>query len=218
MQRSVAQVAQWILLGLAAIIVRPPRHERGVPRSTSCTVRPSSRARSSPPSASGSSSPTRVSGVINFANGAIAMYCAYFYSLLRREGDILVPPLPNPLVLIEGPVNWFRESGDFIDLPDWPTRISVGPNMQVIPAVLLTLLFGSRVRARPALRDLPAAPCRADAGEGGRVDRSAAAAPGDRGASLRQRCGRPCPSSTTPSRSCGSSPRVSGSRASSCSS
>ena len=39
-------------------------------------------------------------------------------------------------------MNWFRESGDFVDLPDWPTRISVGPNMQVIPAVLLTLLFG----------------------------------------------------------------------------
>ena len=81
-------------------------------------------------------------GVINFANGAIAMYCAYFYALLRRDGDILVPPLPNPLVIIEGPINWFRESGDFVDLPDWPTRISVGPNMQVIPAVLLTLLFG----------------------------------------------------------------------------
>ena len=41
-------------------------------------------------------------GVINFANGAIAMYCAYFYALLRRDGDILVPPLPNPLVIIEG--------------------------------------------------------------------------------------------------------------------
>jgi branched-chain amino acid transport system permease protein len=81
------------------------------------------------------------SGVINFANGAIAMYCAYFYALLRRDGDILVPPLPNPFVLIEAPVNWFRESGDFIDLPNWPTRISVGPNMQVIPAVLITMAF-----------------------------------------------------------------------------
>ena len=45
-------------------------------------------------------------------------------------------------MIIEGPINWFRESGDFVDLPNWPTRISVGPNMQVIPAVLLTLLFG----------------------------------------------------------------------------
>jgi len=84
----------------------------------------------------------RGSGVINFANGAIAMYCAYFYASLRRDGDILVPPLPNPLVLIEAPVNWFRDSGEFLDLPDWPTRISIGPNMQVVPAVLLTLLFG----------------------------------------------------------------------------
>jgi branched-chain amino acid transport system permease protein len=137
----VTQVAQWILLGLACVIVvllltneqyrlnflQGPAIVKGALVAAIGI---------------GIVLTYKGSGVINFANGAIAMYCAYFYALLRRDGDILVPPLPNPLVLIEAPVNWFRESGDFLDLPDWPTRVSVGPNMQVIPAVLITLLFG----------------------------------------------------------------------------
>lgn len=71
------------------------------------------------------------------------MYGAYLYALLRKEGDLMIPPLPNPLVLIEAPVNWFRDSGDYLDLPNWPTTISFGPNMQVWPAVLLSLVFGT---------------------------------------------------------------------------
>ena len=39
------------------------------------------------------------SGVVNFANGTIAMYVAYVYAGLRAEGDLFVPPLPNPLAL-----------------------------------------------------------------------------------------------------------------------
>ncbi len=30
----------------------------------------------------------RGSGVVNFANGAIAMYIAYVYAVLRRDGDL----------------------------------------------------------------------------------------------------------------------------------
>jgi branched-chain amino acid transport system permease protein len=35
------------------------------------------------------------SGVVNFASGAIAMYSAYAYDALRRDGDIFLPPLPR---------------------------------------------------------------------------------------------------------------------------
>lgn len=35
------------------------------------------------------------SGVVNFASGAIAMYSAYAYDALRRDGDVFLPPLPR---------------------------------------------------------------------------------------------------------------------------
>ena len=81
MQRSVAQVAQWILLGLAAIIV--------VLLVTNEEYRLN--FLSGPAIVKGALVAAigigivltyKGSGVINFANGAIAMYCAYFYSLL----------------------------------------------------------------------------------------------------------------------------------------
>ncbi len=81
------------------------------------------------------------SGVVNFANGAIAMLAAYVYAGLRSDGDLLLPPLPNPLAPIEGILHQFQDRESWTDLPDLPTRISFGPNMQVVPAVLLTLLF-----------------------------------------------------------------------------
>ena len=80
------------------------------------------------------------SGVVNFANGAIAMYVAYVYTELRAEGDLFVPPLPNPLALIEGVAHWFQ-SGDALDLPDWPSRISLGGAMSFWPALVVSLLF-----------------------------------------------------------------------------
>ena len=39
----------------------------------------------------------RGSGVINLANGSVAMYVGYVYTALRRDGDLFLPPLPNPL-------------------------------------------------------------------------------------------------------------------------
>lgn len=82
----------------------------------------------------------RGSGVVNFANGAVAMYVAYVYAVLRREGDLFLPPIPNPLAPIEGVIHWF-EADNSTDLPDIPTRLSFGPNMQFWPALGLALLF-----------------------------------------------------------------------------
>ena len=89
----------------------------------------------------------RGSGVVNLANGAIAMFAAYVYSTLRSQGDLFLPPLPNPLSIIEGVVHWFQDDRSF-RLPDIPTRISFGPNMQFWPALLLTAaLIGAVVIA-----------------------------------------------------------------------
>jgi branched-chain amino acid transport system permease protein len=83
----------------------------------------------------------RGSGVVNFANGAIAMFIAYVYAVLRRDGDLFLPPLPNPLALVEGIVNQFRDEGDFLHLPRWPTEISFGDPMSFWPALIISLLY-----------------------------------------------------------------------------
>ncbi len=82
----------------------------------------------------------RGSGVVNFANGAIAMYIAYVYTVLRRDGDLFLPPLPNPLSLIEGVVHWFQPHDTF-HLPDIPTKISFGTSMSFWPALAISLVF-----------------------------------------------------------------------------
>jgi|GEM_PF-2557072 len=82
----------------------------------------------------------RGSGVVNLANGAIAMYAAFFYAILRGQGDIFLPPLPNPLVVVEWVVHLFQ-ADDTLDLWDIPVFISVGPNMQFWPALIITILF-----------------------------------------------------------------------------
>ena len=80
------------------------------------------------------------SGVVNFASGTIAMYVAYVYAELRAAGDLFVPPLPNPLALVEGVAHSFQ-SDDAFDLPDWPSRLSLGGPMPFWPALLVSLLF-----------------------------------------------------------------------------
>jgi len=82
----------------------------------------------------------RGSGVVNFANSAIAMYVAYVYAILRNKGDLFLPPLPNPLAPIEGIVHKLDKKSTF-RLPHWPTTISFGPNMQFWPALLIALAF-----------------------------------------------------------------------------
>jgi branched-chain amino acid transport system permease protein len=78
------------------------------------------------------------SGVVNFANGTIAMYVAYVYAVLRAEGDLFVPPLPNPLALVEGVVHWFQ-TDDSLRLPEWPSSVSLGGPMSFWPALVLSL-------------------------------------------------------------------------------
>lgn len=84
----------------------------------------------------------RGSGVINLANGAIAMYIAYTYAGLR-QGELVIPPLPNPLAIVEGLAKWF---GDRIRLPRWPTFIHLSSPMGTVPAVIaaaaISLLLG----------------------------------------------------------------------------
>jgi branched-chain amino acid transport system permease protein len=80
----------------------------------------------------------RGSGVVNFATGAVAMYAAYHYNLLRREGDVFLPPLPNPLALVEGSAH--AVGADGVQLPDWPTTVSLGGPMAFAPALALTLV------------------------------------------------------------------------------
>jgi branched-chain amino acid transport system permease protein len=77
-------------------------------------------------------------GVVNFANGTIAMYVAYVYAVLRSDGDLFLPPLPNPLALVEGVAHGFQ-ADDSLRLPDWPTSVSLGGPMSFWPALLVSL-------------------------------------------------------------------------------
>ena len=82
----------------------------------------------------------RGAGVVNFASGTVAMYAGYVYAGLRTDGDLFVPPLPNPLAPVEGVVHWFQPS-DAFDLPDWPTAVSFGGAMGFWAALAVSLLF-----------------------------------------------------------------------------
>src|SRR5436190_15008039 len=79
----------------------------------------------------------RGSGVVNFASGAVAMYAAYVYNGLRRTGHLFLPPLPNPLGLVEGLAHRFGANG--LSLPHWPTTVSFGGPLAVAPALVVTL-------------------------------------------------------------------------------
>ena len=67
----------------------------------------------------------RGSGVVNFANGVVTIFIAYWFYGLRFEGKLYIPPLPNPLALIEIVVNAFNGSAKNLDLPNWPTVIDL---------------------------------------------------------------------------------------------
>ena len=112
----------------------------------------------------------RGSGVVNFANGAIAMYIAYVYTVLRRDGDLFLPPLPNPLALVEGIVHLFQ-THDTFSLPDIPTQVSFGSGMSFWPALVISLVFCVLLGLLLHFADLPAVAQRAAAREGRRVGR-----------------------------------------------
>ncbi len=78
------------------------------------------------------------SGVVNFASGALAMYIAYVYADLRSSGRIFIPPLPNPLALVEGVAHKAGAHG--LKLPHWPTEVSLGGgHWGFLPALLVAL-------------------------------------------------------------------------------
>jgi branched-chain amino acid transport system permease protein len=79
------------------------------------------------------------SGVINFSHGAVTMIVAYVYSELRRTGELMIVPLPNPLAIVEGIPNRFFGTG--IDLPNWPTFVDLGGPMGFAPALAIALAF-----------------------------------------------------------------------------
>ncbi len=65
----------------------------------------------------------RGSRVVNFSHGAIAMYAAYVFASLEADGRYVVPPLPNPLIVVEGIARLF---GARVEVPSWPTFVHVG--------------------------------------------------------------------------------------------
>jgi branched-chain amino acid transport system permease protein len=78
----------------------------------------------------------RSSGVINFGHGAVAMYAAYMYAGLRSTGQWMVPPLPNPLVVVQGIGRIF---GRRWSVPQWPTFISLGGPMGAAAAMAVSV-------------------------------------------------------------------------------
>lgn len=78
----------------------------------------------------------RASGVINFGHGAIATYVTYVYVAMRQEGEYPIPPLPNPIAMLFGIIDWF---GTDLDAPDIPTVIDVGDGTSIVVAVLVAM-------------------------------------------------------------------------------
>ena len=126
----------------------------------------------------------RGSGVVNFATGATAMYTAYVYTGLRTQGNLFLPPLPNPLALVEGGVHLFGGSSSF-RLPHWPTEISFGAPLTFPAALTVSLVFVRAHGPRAALPRVQAPAHRTAPREGRRVGRCVAPPPGDHRSPLR---------------------------------
>jgi branched-chain amino acid transport system permease protein len=63
------------------------------------------------------------SGVVNFSAGAMAMYGGYIYYGLRTNGKLFLPPIPNPLALVQGIVH--LAGAKSFSLPNIPTQITI---------------------------------------------------------------------------------------------
>ena len=86
----------------------------------------------------------RGAGVVDFSKGAVAIFIGYVFHELRTNGRIVVPPLPNPLALVEGIVNSGRSKPDWIDLPNWPTFIDLpGARQTFVSALVISVLFAA---------------------------------------------------------------------------
>lgn len=83
----------------------------------------------------------RGSGVVNLAQGAMAMYGAYTFHELRTTGRLVLPPLPNPLSVIEGVAGLL---GVDVELPDIPTFVGMSDSgFSVVPAMAIALLVAA---------------------------------------------------------------------------
>jgi ABC-type branched-subunit amino acid transport system permease subunit len=82
----------------------------------------------------------RGSGLVNFGQGAMAMIVAYTYRELKVSGRLLIPPLPNPLKIIEGIAN---ACGANLHLWGIPPFVSLGGPMATVPAVLISLGYAA---------------------------------------------------------------------------
>ena len=83
----------------------------------------------------------RGSGVVNLAQGAVAMYAAYTYYELHGNGRLFLPPIPNPLSILEGVAGWF---GADLSLPDIPTFVTIkSGGLPVLPGILVSLLVAA---------------------------------------------------------------------------
>ena len=80
------------------------------------------------------------SGVVNFAHGAVAMYCAYCYSELRSNGHLVLPVvgLPHEIPISTSP------------LGTWPALVLTVAYGAGLGALLQWLIF-SRLRTAPTL-------------------------------------------------------------------
>jgi branched-chain amino acid transport system permease protein len=83
----------------------------------------------------------RGSGVVNFATGAIAMYAAYVYTDLRMNGELFIPPLPNPLVLIEA-IAHHLDKKSTLTVPHWPTGYHFAGPLDLKSSLIIALIFG----------------------------------------------------------------------------
>src|SRR5690606_25086250 len=83
----------------------------------------------------------RGSGVVNLAQGAVAMYGAYTCYELHGSGRLFLPPIPNPLALVEGVAGWF---GAELSLPDIPTFITLrSGGLPVVPGIAVSLVVAA---------------------------------------------------------------------------
>ena len=84
----------------------------------------------------------RGSGVVNFAAGSMTMYFAYTYLGLRTNGELMIPPLPNPLAPIEGIAH---KAGAHLKLPHWPTMIRLNGHSGLSSPVAFVITLGVAV-------------------------------------------------------------------------
>ena len=77
----------------------------------------------------------RSSGVINFGYGAMAAWIAYTFNSLQVDGDVPIPPLPNPVAPFEALFN--------IEILDLPTHVSLGASLGFAPAAAVSIALAA---------------------------------------------------------------------------